>query len=131
MSRRLGSIGGLAGGVAALLLAGAAAAAEDLPFVDGESWKASAAPVKRAYLIGIGNYLNAEYAFQKTYGPPKDNQTTVQRMYEGIDDLTLDESVERIDRWYKANPDKQSWTVLEVIWVDMVEPNLPASRKYE
>ena len=120
----------LSGALALVVLAGSAQA-EDLAFVDGPMWKASAGPVKRAYLIGIGNYLNVEYAYQKKYGPPKDDQTTAQRMYEGFEDLTLDQVTERIDKWYEANPSKLDTAVLEVIWIDMVERNLPDSRQYE
>ena len=56
---------------------------------------------------------------------PSDEQTIVQRMYEHIDLLTLNEVVRRIDRWYAAHPDQNNKVVLDVIWVDMVEPNLP------
>ena len=43
----------------------------------------------------------------------------------------LDQVSERIDHWYEANPSKLDTAVLEVIWIDMVEPNLPAERQYE
>ena len=109
----------------------AALADKDVPFVAGEAWLKSAAPLKRAYLIGIANLMSVEYAFQMETGPPPDNQTTIRRLFEEIDDVTLDETVDRIDQWYKKHPDKKDMTVLEVIWVDMVRPNLPASRSYE
>ena len=130
MSRSVGSIArGLLAAATVLVTMPLAAAGEDLPFVDGAHWRGSAAPVKRAYLIGVGNLLNAEYAYQQEKGPPPDGETTIQRFYEGIDDITLDAVVERIDRWYKEHPDQQETTVLEVIWLDMVEPNLPADRR--
>ncbi len=106
------------------------AAAEDIPFVDGTMWKKSAPILKRTYLVGFSNLLSAEYAVQKTFGPPPDDQTAIQRLYEEIDEVTLDEAVARIDAWYKANPDKMDTTVVEVIWLDMVRPNLPESRRY-
>ena len=112
------------------LLVALPAAAEDVPFVDGKMWKKSAPILKRTYLVGISNLLSAEYAVQKTFGPPPDDQTAIQRLYEEIDDVTLDEAVARIDQWYTANPDQMDTTVIEVIWLDMVRPNLPASRRY-
>ena len=45
--------------------------------------------------------------------------------------LTLDEAIDRIDPWYKAHPDQLDTTVIEVIWLDRVRPNLPASRRYD
>ena len=106
------------------LLAAGSAASDDVPFVDGEIWKATASPLKRAYLIGIANFLSAEYAFQQKNGFPPSSQSSIQSAYEGIDDITLNQSIERIDAWYVKNPSKQDTTVLEVIWLDMVEPNL-------
>jgi len=106
------------------ILATGPAASDDVPFVDGEMWKATATPLKRAYLIGIANFLSAEYAFQQKNGFPPSSQSSVQNAYEGIDDMTLDQSIERIDAWFAKNPGKQDTTVLEVIWLDMVEPNL-------
>ena len=114
---------------AAALVLASPAAAEDVPLVDGTMWKKSAPILKRTYLVGISNLMSAEYAVQKEFGPP-DDQTAIQRMYEEIDDMTLNEAVEQIDAWYAANPGKMDTTVLEVIWLDMVRPNLPASRRY-
>lgn len=130
MMKLIRSCAGLAGALC-LLAAAPAAADGDVPFVDGEMWLSSTKSAKRAYLIGISNLLSAEYAFQQKFGPPPDNQTAIQRLYEEIDDETLDGTVARIDAWYKSNPDEKSEAVLGVIWIDMVEPNLPESRKYE
>jgi hypothetical protein len=110
--------------VIVILGAGPTAASEEVPLVDGEMWQATATPLKRAYLIGIANFLTTEYVFQKKNGFPPDSQSSTRVVYEGIDDVTLDQSIERIDGWYQKNPDKNDTTVLEVIWLDMVEPNL-------
>jgi len=107
------------------------AGAEDVPFIDGKSWKKSAPILKRSYLIGVSNLMSAEYAYQQEFGPPPDMQTTIQRLFEEIDEVTLDEAIDRIDKWYEAHPDQLDTTVLEVIWLDMVRPNLPASRRYD
>jgi hypothetical protein len=114
-----------------LLVMAAPVAAEDVPFVDGTMWKKSAPILKRTYLVGFSNLLSAEYAYQKAFGPPPDRQTAVLRLYEEIDDVTLDEAVANIDAWYEKNPDKMDTTVVEVIWLDMVRPNLPDSRRYD
>jgi hypothetical protein len=114
----------------ALLVWSVPAAAEDVPFVDGTSWKKSAPVLKRAYLIGLSNLMSAEYAYQKEFGPPPDMQTSIQRLYEEIDEVTLDGAIDRIDQWYESHPDQLDMTVIEVIWLDMVRPNLPASRRY-
>ena len=107
-----------------MLGAGPATASEEVPLVDGKMWLATATPLKRAYLIGIANFLSAEYVFQKKNGFPPDTQSSIRTVYESIDDVTLDQSIARIDGWYEKNPEKNDTVVLEVIWLDMVEPNL-------
>jgi len=99
--------------------------------VAGEMWGQTAPVVKRAYLVGVSNLMVAEYLYQKEFGPPDDRQTVIQRLYEGVDDVTLDQVIERIDAWYQKNPDKLDTTVLEVVWLDLVRPNLPAARRYD
>jgi hypothetical protein len=110
--------------VALVAFCAPSAGAQDVPFVDGPMWKDTAAPLKRAYLVGVANTLSAEYAFQKKQGFPSDDKSSIRLVYEGIDDVTLDQCIERIDRWYKQNPDKPTTPVLEVIWLEMVEPNV-------
>jgi hypothetical protein len=100
-----------------------AAAADEVPLVDGKVWGKSAPVLKRSYLIGVANILSAEYAFQKQNGFPDEGKSSIRDAYENIDDITLDQSVARIDAWYAKNPDKLETTVLDVIWIDMVEPN--------
>jgi len=97
--------------------------AEDIPIVDGALWTKSTAVEKHSYLIGIGNLLDVEYAYQKRSGrQPSDDQSIIRRLYEDIDEMSLEKVAERIDQWYQRNPDKMSKAVLDVIWVDMVLP---------
>jgi hypothetical protein len=127
MSIRIWIAAGVVAGVLALT---SPAAAEDVPFVDGTMWKKSAPILKRTYLVGFSNLLSAEYAYQKAFGPPPDRQTAIQRLYEEIDDVTLDGAIAKIDAWYGANPEQMDTTVVEVIWLQMVRPNLSESRRY-
>lgn len=113
------------------LVPASAGAEEHVPFVDGKMWGDSAPILKRTFLVGVANLMTAEYLYQKDTGPPPDHQTTIRRLYEEIDDVTLDQAIERIDAWYEKNPGKLNTTVLEVIWLDMVKPNLPPSRDYD
>lgn len=116
--------------VAATLALASPAAAEDVPFVDGTMWEKSAPILKRTYLVGFSNLLSAEYLYQQEFGPPPDRQTAIQRLYEEIDDVTLDGAIGKIDAWYEANPKQMDTTVVEVIWLQLVRPNLPESRRY-
>ena len=99
-----------------------ASLAEEIPLVDGKLWLKSSADDKHSYLIGVSNFLSIEYAYQKAANKPvADEQSTVRRFFEDIDDMSLDEVTSRIDSWYRNHPDRLDSAVLNVIWVDMVE----------
>ena len=97
----------------------------DVPFVDGKIWEASSKLEKVSYIVGLSNLLDAEYAFQQRSGnPPSAEQSFVGLLWENVDNLTVDECIERIDRWYRKHPADKDTVVIDVIWIDMVEPNL-------
>ena len=56
--------------LAVLASASLATAAEELPYIDGTSWSASSINEKKAYIMGMGNFLNVEYAYQVKSGKP-------------------------------------------------------------
>jgi hypothetical protein len=96
-----------------------------VPFVDGEMWEESSRLEKVSYIVGLSNLLDAEFAFQQKSGsPPTADQSIIKTMWENIDDLSIDDAIHRIDQWYENNPDDMPTVVIDVIWVDMVEPNL-------
>ena len=85
------------------------AIAEDVPLVDGKLWTESTQAEKKAFLVGISNLLNVEYAYQvRGINPPSNEQSIVPRLYEKIDDVTLDQAIRRVDQWYAKNPDKMN-----------------------
>ena len=77
--------------------------------VDGKLWTESTQAEKKAFLVGISNLLNVEYAYQvRGINPPSNEQSIVPRLYEKIDDVTLDQAIRRVDQWYAKNPDKMN-----------------------
>ena len=99
--------------------------ADPVPFVDGDMWEASSREEKVSFIVGMSNLMDTEYAFQQKSGdPPSADQSFVATLWDSIDDLTVDECIDRIDQWYESNPDDMDTVVIDVIWVDMVEPNL-------
>ena len=108
-----------------LLVLAPSLAVADVPFVDGKMWEASSRLEKVSYIVGLSNLLDAEYAFQQKSGnPPSAEHSFVGLLWENIDELTVDECIERIDRWYRNHPADKDTAVIDVIWVDMVQPNL-------
>jgi hypothetical protein len=99
--------------------------ANAVPFVDGTMWGDSSKEEKVSYIVGLSNLLDAAYAYQQgSANVPTGEQSFIGTLWANVDNLTLDQCIGRIDSWYANNPDKLDEVVLDVIWIDMVEPNL-------
>lgn len=107
----------------ALSLASFGARAQEVTIVTGEHWTKSSADLKKAYLLGIANFLQVELAYFGA-NPPPDTQSFVPRMARGLRGETVDSVRDAIDRWYAANPDRLARPVLDVVWVEIVVPGL-------
>ncbi|HEY2189490.1 MAG TPA: hypothetical protein VGH48_13095, partial [Caldimonas sp.] len=81
--------------------------------------------VKKAYLVGIANFLQVETAYG-TNAPAGDAQSLVPRMVKGLrgGKQTLDSVRTGLDAWYAANPSRLQRPVIEVIWFEIVVPGL-------
>ena len=112
----------LTGLVFALGSAFADDASDDVPLIDGTIWTESTDVEKESYLVGAGNFMTVEYVFQQQMdNPPTDEQSAVPRYWHAIEDVTLNDMIVVIDRWYADNPDSQETPVLVVIWNEYVE----------
>ena len=98
------------------------AEAADVPIVGGTLWAQSSNAEKISYLVGISNFLDVEYAYQiRNANPPSDEQSIVRRLYEDVDEESLDDVIGRVDAWYAANPNRPDKAVLDVIWTEYFE----------
>jgi hypothetical protein len=107
----------------AFVAAWGSAFAQEIPIVTGEHWMKSTDQVKKAYLVGIANIVQAEVAYEST-NPPSDAQSIMPRLVRGMRGQTLDGVREALDKYYAANPDKLQRPVVETIWFEMVVPGL-------
>jgi hypothetical protein len=99
------------------------ARAQEIPIVNGELWTKSSEEMKKAYLVGIANFLQVENAYFGA-NPPSDAQSFVPRMVRGLKGATLDSVRTSLNDWYAKNPDKLQRPVLETIWFEIVVPGL-------
>lgn len=104
----------------------AAPAKVDLSFPDGRKWAPATEREKMAYLLGIRDMATAEYQLT---GPNPKHRTLVEKWVKALDGMTLQQIMETVDAYYKANPDKQQTTVFEVVWFQMIEPKAGKSAK--
>jgi hypothetical protein len=100
--------------------------AEEVPIVTGVHWTKSSDDVKRAYLIGVANVLQIEWAYQKS-NPAAKTQSLVPTAAVGLKDHTLNTVRDLLDRWYAAHPDQLDRPVFEVIWYEAVIPGYAKS----
>lgn len=95
---------------------------DDADLVTGVEWSQSSHEEKLSYLIGAGNLLVLEYLYQQGSGQiPTDDQSFIQRFYDGLDDTPLDGIIARVDSWYKNHADQMKEPVLVVVWNEFVE----------
>lgn len=97
-------------------------------FADGNDWQKSSVEQKRTFLFGIANALSVAIGWDARHVP--EGQTTFsRRAREGLAGTTLEESLARIDAWYRTNPTKLDTPVVAVLWLDIAKPKLAAGGK--
>lgn len=102
---------------------------QDVPLIAGDVWTKSSMIEKRSYIIGASNMMVVEYMYQMESGKvPTDDQTLIQRFFNGAEGTTVDGVIHEVDQWYKENPSEKSRPVLAVIWKDIVQPKVSVQK---
>ena len=89
--------------------------------LDGTAWMHSSAKEKKAFLLGAGSAIVLEYHVREKYS--QEPSVFVKGWVEGLKGISWLDMVNRIDAYYKANPDQMQRHVFEVIWQDIITPN--------
>lgn len=100
----------------------------ELPVVTGQNWTATNRDAKLAFLLGIATMVKAE---QNLIGdpPPPGTVSFAPAIAKGVGDMSLTEIMNRIDAYYTENQNSMDKTVVEVIWEDIVIPQLESADK--
>jgi hypothetical protein len=93
---------------------------------DGNDWNSSTESERNAYLVGISNMISVGNAYD-IKKLPGENKTFMRQAYQGLSDTTIPEAIQRVDSWYRANPDRLDVPILSVLWIDIVKPKLADS----
>ncbi len=91
----------------------------DGQYVTGKEWTESKKSEKLSYLMGISNLMSADYMLQKKSG--RAGGSAIPELYRETANISIEQAMDMIDAWYAANPDEMNETVLDVIWVTIVE----------
>ena len=94
---------------------------EDLVMITGTHWTQSARDSKLAFLMGLGNFFEVEQALRKD-NPPKDDESLIPVFARGLDDLTLTEIMQELDKWYATNSDRLYRPVIETLYFEIALP---------
>jgi len=97
-------------------------AANPSPDVDGYVWMKSTDPEKKAFLFGSGTAIALEYQMRakRSEEPSK----FVKGWIQVFDNMSWAEMASKLDAYYESNPDKESRLVFDVLWHEMIKPNL-------
>jgi len=92
------------------------------PDVDGYVWMKSTDPEKKAFLFGAGTAIALEYQMRtkRTEEPSK----FIKGWIEVFDNMSWAEMASKLDTYYESNPDKESRLVFDVLWHEVIKPNL-------
>ena len=93
---------------------------------DGNDWKMSSDSERNAYLVGISNMISVGNAYDIKKVPGVDG-TFMRQAHQGLSGTTIPEAIQRVDAWYRSNPDRLDVPVLSVLWIDIVRPKLTHS----
>ncbi|QLA15400.1 hypothetical protein [Desulfolutivibrio sulfoxidireducens] len=116
--------------VAALVVAAAVtlgtgtlwAVQENVPEITGEVWIKSSQPEKLAFLVGAGSVVAIEHHIDLKEAD--DPSRFTQGWVEAFKDKKWAEIAKQIDDYFAANPDKTDRLVVEVIWRELIAPNM-------
>jgi len=110
--------------LASLFTAGALApraTAGHLPVVTGEHWVKASEGERLAYLLGMGTIIELEKEYQ---GEKPIAESLNHKLVKGLHDHTFREIKQHLDNYYKQNPGQLDRPVVEVIWYELVAPDL-------
>lgn len=92
------------------------------PDVDGYVWTRSTDPEKKAFLFGAGTAIALEYQMRAKHA--EEPSMFIKGWIEVFDNMSWAEMASKLDSYYESNPDKEGRLVFDVLWHEMIKPNL-------
>jgi hypothetical protein len=90
------------------------------PDVDGNVWMNSTDQEKKAFLFGASSAVVLEYHVR--YKNSEEPSRFIKGWVEGLKDMSWTDLANRIDAYYKNNPDQMHRHVFDVIWHEVIMP---------
>lgn len=96
---------------------------KEMPVLDGESWQSMSPDAKIAFIWGVGHVVTVEEAVVQRH-PELKRQDFVAKLGDGLRGVPMSSIIDRIDSYYRQNPEDRDLPVLRVMWTQIVKPRL-------
>jgi hypothetical protein len=96
---------------------------EEMPVMTGQEWQVMNPDAKIAFVWGIGHVVTVEEHVVNRHPELKRNDF-VAKLGEGLKGIPMRDIVQRVNDFYKGNPDAINLPVMRVIWGQIVKPRL-------
>ena len=96
---------------------------KEMPVLTGESWQSLQPDTKIAFIWGIGHVVTIEEHVMQRH-PEMQRKDCVAKLGEGLRGMPMSSIIERIDGYYRRNPDDLDLPVMRVMWSQIVKPRL-------
>ena len=94
-------------------------AAADGQYATGDDWIRSSPVEKYSYILGVSNLMSADYQLQIKNGQA--SGSAIPELFKAVENVTIEQAVEAIDAYLAENPEVRGSSVLDVIWLALVE----------
>lgn len=91
------------------------------PVVTGQHWKNSTPDEKLAFVAGMTTIIELEKEVQ---GADSQGKSLVSSWVKGLSKYNLKDIVAALDDYFTRKPDQLERPVVEVLWVEVAEPNM-------
>ena len=95
----------------------------DMPVLTGDVWQKMTADERVAFVWGIGHVVTIEQQTAERR-PELKREGFADKMAEGLNGVSMNSIVQKVDEYYQANPDDLEAPVMEVIWDELVKPRI-------
>lgn len=97
----------------------------ETPVMTGASWQQLNPNEKVAFIWGVGQLAAVERYWANRRG---DTDVLGYRFAQGIAGVSMNDIIQRVNRYYENNPDQLDKPVLRVVWETVAKPNLAMKR---
>ncbi len=96
---------------------------KEMRLLKGDLWQQMTLNSKVAFVWGMGHVVEIEKELMHRF-PRLKRDSFVLKVLEGMADVPMSTVVTEVDAFYQANPDKLSTPVVQVIWDQLIKPNI-------